>query len=388
MKTVAVFGAGGFVGATVVEHLLARGGFEVRPFIHSTGGAWRLSPLGLELRRADLTVRESVREALRGCSHVVNATRGEADVMLAGLDHLLDESRALGIERFVHLSSVSAWGERAPGTVLREEDAPGAVLSGYGRTKLEQDRRVAAASRKGLPCVCLAPPYISGAYSPFVLSVVNALRAGTLALVEGGELPCSLVDVQNLAQAIEAALGSEIADGRRLFVTDGDTRTWRELVARLAPLAPGAPPPPLLTREEAQRFTAGPVRRASLAGSLRSLATIALGPEARRILAADPLLGPAYRSVTEAVPEGVKRLLRSRRGGAPEAARSGAPAARFDKHLLGVQLRAVRHASEAAREALRFQPALDFDGSIEATLAWYRVTHGFGTPSWEALQAL
>jgi nucleoside-diphosphate-sugar epimerase len=35
-RVVAVFGAGGFVGATCVEHLLARGSFEVRPFIYST----------------------------------------------------------------------------------------------------------------------------------------------------------------------------------------------------------------------------------------------------------------------------------------------------------------------------------------------------------------
>jgi hypothetical protein len=48
----------------------------------------------------------------------------------------------------------------------------------------------------------------------------------------------------------------------------------------------------------------------------------------------------------------------------------------------------VRHASDAAREALRFAPALDFDASLQATEAWYRITHGLDTPSWRALQAL
>jgi nucleoside-diphosphate-sugar epimerase len=330
-----------------------------------------------------------VREALKGCSHVVNATRGEADVMLAGLDHLLEESLALGVERFVHLSSVSAWGERAPGTFLRETDPPSPILSGYGRTKLEQDRRVEAASRRGLACLSLAPPYISGAYSPFVLSVVNALRARTLGLIDHGELPCSLVDVQNLAQAIEAALLCEIGDGRRLFVTDGEARSWRNLAVRLAPLGESQPFPSSVTREEARRLAADPKPRASLSGSLRSVATILAGAEARRILAADPLLGPLYRGVAAAVPERARRLLRGAAPSAPPApasASAGSPA--FDRHLLGVQLRAVRHSCEAARATLGWKPALDFDASMDATEAWYRVTHGFGTPSWKALLEL
>jgi nucleoside-diphosphate-sugar epimerase len=388
MPTVAVFGAGGFVGAACVERLLARGHFEVRPFIHSSGGAWRLSPLGIALRSADLRDRAAVREALRGCTHVVNASRGEADVMLAGLDHLLEESLAAGIERFVHLSSVSAWGERTPGTLLREQDAPSALLTGYGRTKLDQDRRLEAACRKGLPCLALAPPYISGAYSPFLLSLLDALRAGTLALVEAGELPCSLVDVENLALAIERALLCEVADGSRVFVTDDDTRSWRDLVARLAPLAENPPAPPAISREEARTLTADPAPRASLAGTLRTLGSVVAGPNARALVAADPLLGPVYRRVIDSVPDAAKRRLRSLAGGGRQSPPAAPRPARHDLHLLGVQLRAVRHDCSAARTVLGYRPALGFDTSMDAFERWYRITHGFGTPSWAALRAL
>ena len=81
MGTVAVFGAAGFVGATLVERLLAGGRHEVRPYIHSTGNAWRLSRHGLELRSVDVRDRALVREALVGVSHVVNCTPGPRDVM-------------------------------------------------------------------------------------------------------------------------------------------------------------------------------------------------------------------------------------------------------------------------------------------------------------------
>jgi hypothetical protein len=141
-----------------------------------------------------------------------------------------------------------------------------------------------------------------------------------------------------------------------------------------------------MSREAAQRLAADPKPRASLRGSLRSLATIVAGPQARRILAADPLLGPVYRGLVDAVPERAKRLLGSRAPSGALPVASAAPG--FDRHLLGVQLRAVRHSCDAAREALSWQPALDFAASMDAAEAWYRATHGFGTASWRALQAL
>jgi nucleoside-diphosphate-sugar epimerase len=387
MRTVAIFGAAGFVGSTLVEHLLARGDWNVRPCIHSSGGAWRLAPLGLELHAVDVTNREAVREVLRGCTHVVNAARGERDVMISGLGNLLRESRAAGVARFVHLSSVSAYGIREPGTFLRSADPPTGSLTGYGQTKLEQDRMVEGAHRSGLPCVALAPPYISGAYSGFLLQVLGALRIGSLALVDCGGLPCSLIDVQNLAIALERALVCERAEGRRLLVTDDDTRTWRDLVDALAPLSDGAPDPPTLSREEATRLASQPTPPASLGATLRTIGSILTGPATRRALAGDPLIGRAYAVASTALPEWVKRRIPGRRPPAAPEARAE-PSSRHERHLLEVQLRAIRHDCSDAKKALDYRPALDFDRSIEAFAAWYRVTHGFGTESWAALQQL
>ncbi|MDH3686755.1 MAG: NAD-dependent epimerase/dehydratase family protein [Myxococcales bacterium] len=387
MKTVAVFGAGGFVGSTLVEHLLAVGSWQVRPCIHSSGGAWRLAPHGIELHTVDVTDRAQVQGILRDCSHVVNASRGERDVMLEGLQILLEESRAAGIERFVHLSSVSAYGVRAPGSLLRSADPPAEELTGYGRTKLEQDQMVESAQDKGLACVALAPPYISGAYSGFLLQVMQAMHDGTLALIDGGALPCSLIDVQNLAIALESALVCERADGRRLLVTDDDTRTWGDLVGALRALSDDPPAPPTLSRDEATRLTAQVEPRASFGASLRTLGSILTGPATRRALADDPLIGRAYALASGAVPESLKRRIPGRRPAANPAARASATTA-FDRHLLEVQLRAIRHDCKDAREQLGYRPALDFDGSMRAFASWYRATHGFGTDSWAALRQL
>ena len=155
---IAVFGAAGFIGASFVEHLLAKGVYDVRLYIHTSGGAWRLSRYGLDLRSVNITDREQVRDAIEGCTHVVNATWGSRDVMLRGLDNLLETSLASGVKRYVHISSVSVYGDREPGVTLREDAAPTKELTDYGQMKLEQDRRVDTVCRKGLPCVILAPP--------------------------------------------------------------------------------------------------------------------------------------------------------------------------------------------------------------------------------------
>lgn len=391
---VAVFGAAGFIGATFVERLLARAGrsapgegWDVVPCIHSTGNAWRLSRHGLALRSVDVTDARQVHEAVEGCTHVVNATRSTNAVMLRGLENVLEACRAAGVRRYVHLGSVSAYGDRAPGTVLTEDAEPG-CLTDYGEMKLEQDRMVAKACAAGLPSLILVPPNISGAYSGFLLRVLGALRAGTLAFVDGGELPMSLVDVENLAAAMELALACPSADGRRLFITDGDTHTWREVVERLRVLAPQVGPAPSVTRAQAEALTALPVERASLGRTLRSVASIAVGSATRRIVKEDPLLGKAYRALASGLPQWAnERLLRVVQGkrSTPAAASAGPT---YERQLLLTQLRAVQHAGDAAQAALGYTPVLSFQQSMDAFEGWYRATHGYGSEAWPLLARL
>lgn len=389
MKRIVVFGAAGFVGATFVEHMLARRGWEVIPCIHTSGGGWRLSPYGLEMPSVDVTDRDQVRQAVRGCSHVVNAVFGPQKAMINGLDHVLRACKDAGVERYVHISSVSAYGDREPGSLLQSSDPPSDRLTDYGKMKLEQDRMVEAACRRGLSSVILAPPNISGAYSPFLTRVLQALTEGRLSLVNGGELPCSLIDVQNLALALECALTCDRADATRLLVTDGESPSWKALVERLAPIADRKVTPPSITCEEAVLATRTEAPRASLGCSLRTLASILVAPHTRSILSQDPLIGKMYRWVAGATPEALKRRMR-RVNERPRAmsTTSEVDAQIWDTHLLQVQLRAVRHSNDAAVEVLGYRPALNFERSMDAFESWYHKTYGYGDDSWEAFRAL
>src|SRR6185369_11974080 len=110
---VAIVGASGFVGATLLERLLGRG-VELRALIHSSGGAWRLSRHGMPLHAFDLLSPDETTRALDGCTHVVNCSRGSRALMFEGLQNLLDACLRLRIERFIHVSSVAVYGDPPP----------------------------------------------------------------------------------------------------------------------------------------------------------------------------------------------------------------------------------------------------------------------------------
>jgi nucleoside-diphosphate-sugar epimerase len=338
---VAVLGASGFVGGAFVERMLRTPNTKVVPFIHSSGNAAGLARRGLELKMVDLLSPVSVSEALRGCSTVVNCSRGGKEVLTKGFQHLLDASIAAGVKRFVHVSSVAAYGDTPPGEI-REDQHPAPAPNGYGAGKLQQDEAVLAAVKRGLPAVVVCPPNISGPNSPFLLDIVNNLRSGQFGLVDDGLPACELVDVDNLAYAMQLALNPEVpADGHRIFVTDQSAASWGDVIVHLSPLAE-QPPRYLLGRDEASALAAPPpVPRASLGKLVRHL----MSSDVREALRKDPLIADAEMwgkwAVRAAAPGSLQRRLRRVADGdsqpRPRARRPSVSVA-----LLRQQLRDVR----------------------------------------------
>lgn len=387
MKRIAIVGASGFVGSTLVERLLAQARHEVLPLIHSSGNALRLARLGIDLHAVDLLAPDEIEMALRGCTHVVNCALGSKDVMLKGLHHLLAASRKNNVERFIHLSSVAVYGAPPPPDSVHE-DAPTYPAQGtYGWLKLQQDRMVQHACRGGLPSVILCPPNISGPYSPYLLRVLDTLRAGAFALLDDGKAPCNLVDVSNLAYAIELALDRGIADGKRMFITDDEATTWRDVIEDLSAVAELTEPVPGITRAELlQRCMDGSQPSLSIVQSLKHLGS----RDVRAVLRRDPLWAKAEQTLRHTVARlgtGVmEQLRRSIAGPLPIPKVHRGP--QYNVPLSMQQLRGVRHTCDLARQALGYTPLYTFPASMRAFCAWYRSHHGMDTGSWDLLKQL
>jgi nucleoside-diphosphate-sugar epimerase len=386
MRRIAIIGASGFVGSTLVERLLAQAQHEVLPLIHSSGNALRLARLGIDLPAVDLLVPDEIEMALRGCTHVVNCALGSADAMLKGLQNLLAASRKNKVERFIHLSSVLVYGDPSPPDTVHE-DAQTYPTNPYGRIKLQQDRMVLQACRAGLPSVILCPPNISGPYSPYLVRLLDALRAGAFALLDDGKTPCNLVDVSNLAHAIELALDRGTADGKRLFVTDDGETIWRDVIEGLTSVAELTEPVPAITREELSRLRMDDSKPSiSLVQSLKHL----VSRDVRTAMRRDPLWAKVEQALLRSVTrlgKGVEGQVRlSTAGPLPIPKVNSGP--QYNAPLCLQQLRGVRHASDLAKQELGYEPIYSFAASMRAFCAWYRGQHGMDTGSWDLLKQL
>jgi GDP-D-mannose 3', 5'-epimerase len=154
--TIAVCGAGGFIGGHLVKRLVAGGArvraIDVKPFPEWHQMSDRAENLRLDLRRID-----DCRAATRGTAAVYNLAcdmggmgfieNNKALCMLSVLinTHLLMSAREMGTKRFFYASSACVYNadrQRDPHVVpLREEDAyPAMPEDGYGWEKLFSER--------------------------------------------------------------------------------------------------------------------------------------------------------------------------------------------------------------------------------------------------------
>jgi nucleoside-diphosphate-sugar epimerase len=383
---IAVFGASGFVGTTLIERLRADHMAESQAFIRGFGSAWRLARTGSPLRTVDITSASAVAEALNGYTHVVNCTRGDSTVMLTGLANLLAACKANKVKRFVHLSSVAVYGDPPPAAAAHEDAPTNPAKGSYGAEKLRQDEMVEEAAKNGLDCVVLCPPNISGVYSGFVSNVLADMRRGSFALLDGGSHPNNVVDVDNLAHAIILSLKIAKGDGKRIFVTDGAGLTWRDLSDALMPLAELSAPVPSISAADLVVPQPPPARPATLWRSLKHL----VSSDVREALRRDPLLAKfdmRMRRLAALGGKGMEDRLRESIEGPLKVAKVHS-VNRYSSRYVPMQTRDVWHKIDRAREVLGYEPLFSFAESMARFQVWYRTMHGFGESYWPLVRLL
>ena len=154
-----VTGASGFLGSHLAEALVARGE-SVRALVRPTSSTAHLQSLGVELAYGDLTDEQSLRTALRGIERVYHCAALVADwgaswaafraANVTGLRSLLEAATAVGVRRFIHVSTSDVYGyPDSP----NDETAPYRLRGWpYGDTKIAGEQLVWAYYREhGLP---------------------------------------------------------------------------------------------------------------------------------------------------------------------------------------------------------------------------------------------
>ena len=245
--TVAVTGASGFVGRTLVRRLGAMEGITCRACYRSAPSA---PPPGCDVQvTGDLLDGEGWGPALAGADAVVH-TAARAHVMqetaadalaayrrmnVEGTLSIAGAAAEAGVRRFVFLSTAKVNGEGTPIDSPFTEDDPPAPQDPYAVSKLEAEQGLWAIQRMtGMAVVVLRPPLVIG---PDAKGNIARLRRW---ITRGLPLPLgaianlrSVISLDSLCDVIAAALVREAAANQTYLVADADLST-PDLVRQLA----------------------------------------------------------------------------------------------------------------------------------------------------------
>ena len=233
-----VTGASGSLGKAVVNRLLADGK-QLRAFVRRIPQT-RLS--GIEYVLSDLGDPPAVDKAVEGAETVIHAGAAmkggwpeHKSGTVDGTQHIVDACTKHGVKQLVYISSMSVvdWAGSDNGPVSEEaqlEPRP-EKRGAYTRAKLEAERIVVAAAQAGLPCVILRPGQIFGGGIPLINGAVARKAAGRWLVLGDGKLELPLVYIDDVVQAILAAIDKRITHGDIIQIIDPEHMTQEDVLA-------------------------------------------------------------------------------------------------------------------------------------------------------------
>ncbi len=235
-----VTGANGFIGAALMS---------------------RLAELGVDVTGVDLVVDPDRPEVLRGSTVEPDAWAPEAltgvdaiihtaaivsnaaslsdawTVNVLGTSRMIDAAAAAGVHRFIHLSSVMAFGYEFPDGV--DEQYPVRVCGhSYPDTRVNSEAVVLAAHARGaIAATIVRPGDVYGPGSVWVREPIRLLKAKQAVLPAGGRGRFAAIYVDDLVDGILATLTNPAAPGEIFTLAGTDDVTCADYFGRLAELA-------------------------------------------------------------------------------------------------------------------------------------------------------
>ncbi len=231
-----------------------------------------------------------------------------------------------------------------------------------------------AIHRDGLPAVILRPTVVFGPYSPFVLDVVQAAKAGEFGLIDDGRSVCNAVFVDDVCSAIHTALTTESGLGEAFFVNADKAVTWRDFNETFARMA--NPQVTFRDFKSADIQARLDAQRPTVSSNFRALKQLVTSPDFHRQLSTVPAVGWALFHAKELVKQSlpVEKVVGIKRARAASASPStntqGAGAKWPGGGRLVRECSSVAFSNEKARLVLGWRPAFTFEQGAAMTRVW------------------
>lgn len=167
MTTVLVTGVSGHVGGFLARRV-GQGGLTVRALVRTTEQANFTRQQGWQPVQGNVTEAETLSPALQGVDAVLHAAAyaGPSSplyqaVNVDGTRELAERALQSGVKRFVHISTMSVYGEPLPRTVREESPLATEDPEPYCATKAKAELELQKIRARGLPVAILRPGMIT-----------------------------------------------------------------------------------------------------------------------------------------------------------------------------------------------------------------------------------
>jgi nucleoside-diphosphate-sugar epimerase len=248
MRRVLVTGANGFIGSVLCRELTAFG-YPVRGIVRRPEGMDKVAeaveylPVGsLEQDLDWMPLLQDVDSVihLASVAHYLGPMNDETverffRINVGATQTLAEQAAAVGVRRFIYLSSIKVNGEMTDSQPFSADDPP-RPEGVYGESKLRAEQALQAiCDEKGMELVIIRPPLV---YGPNVQGNLQRL----MRLIDSGiPLPFgsidnrrSMIGVRNLCDLIRTCIDHPKAAGQVFLAADGEGLSTPELVRRLA----------------------------------------------------------------------------------------------------------------------------------------------------------
>lgn len=233
MKPVAVIGAGGYVGARLIERSALLGELPLVPIVRSWRSQGRLARFGLRTVQGSASEAQSLIPLLKGCGMAVNLTMGQDKAMVGDVQAIHQACRVAEVPLFVHMSSAEVFGQ-ADAPALREDSIPDQRhWMEYAREKAAAETWLRA-QQGSVKTVILRPGLIWGPGSGWLVGPAQALVDGTAYLFNNGRGICNLIHVDNLVQHLLQLASADDVESGVYNISDIETHTWADYYAAIA----------------------------------------------------------------------------------------------------------------------------------------------------------
>lgn len=251
-----VTGATGFLGSHIAEKLV-QNGQPVRALVRPTSKTDFLKELGVENTVGDLADPKSLEPALDGVETVYHSAAKVGDWghwpdferdTIQATDNLARAALKAGVKRFIHVSSISAYGNPDGKDLVIDETCPlGQNMhkwSYYTRAKVAAENNLWQMHRdEGLPLTVIRPSWIYGIRDRTSIARLHRMiTTGRIKILGSGDNRLNTVYAGNVADACLLAAQNDIALGQAYNCSNDGEITQKQYLSLWAD-AFGCPPP-------------------------------------------------------------------------------------------------------------------------------------------------